>query len=225
MKIALIGYGKMGHAVEEAARQRGHEITARISSPQWEAEQLSNADLCIEFSHPEAVLENSKRVLQSKKPLVIGTTGWYDQIEQLHQLVKENEGAALYSPNFSIGINVFFEMVGHAAKILNRFSEYGVGGFECHHAQKKDAPSGTALEIAKIVNQNMPREELFALAAIRSGFFPGTHTLLFDSPSDTITLSHEARNRTGFALGAVYAAEWLLEKKGLTLFQTACNPS
>jgi 4-hydroxy-tetrahydrodipicolinate reductase len=218
MKIALIGYGKMGRAVEEAALQRGHAVCARLSSIQWDTSQLSDADLCIEFTQPEYVLENAEKAFFSKKPLVIGTTGWYDKIEQLSRLAREHDGTVLYSPNFSIGVNLFFELVKQAARSMERFREYGVVGSEYHHAQKKDAPSGTALELAGLVSQNMPRLKQFEFVPIRSGSFPGTHTLLFDSPADTITLSHEARNRSGFATGAVYAGEWLLGKKGLFTF-------
>ncbi|MFI5344494.1 MAG: 4-hydroxy-tetrahydrodipicolinate reductase [Chlamydiales bacterium] len=218
MKIALIGYGKMGQMVEKAALSRGHSIVARMTSDQWDLDALQQADLCMEFTHPESVLNNIKRVAELKKELIIGTTGWHEKVEWVQSIVKENQIGALYSPNFSMGINLLLEILAHASKIMNGFEEYDVAGIECHNNRKKDRPSGTALEIARTIEKQMERIDQVPFSTIRCGSIPGTHTVLFDSPCDTITITHEARNREGFARGAVQAAEWLRGKKGLYTF-------
>lgn len=218
MKIALIGYGKMGQMVEKAALSRGHSIVARMNSDQWDLDALQQADLCMEFTHPESVLNNIRRVAELKKELIIGTTGWHDKIEQVQSIVRENQMGALYSPNFSIGVNLLLEILTHASKIMNGFEEYDVAGIECHHNKKKDSPSGTALEIARTIEEQIERIDQVPFSALRCGSIPGTHTVLFDSPYDTISITHEARSREGFARGAVQAAEWLRGKKGLYTF-------
>lgn len=219
MKIALIGYGKMGRMVEKSAQARGHEIVARINSGRWDAQAVKQADVCIEFTHPEAVVENIKKAAQLKKEIIIGTTGWYDQLATVESMVKEAQIGVLYSPNFSIGINLLLSMVEHAAQLLAKFNEYDAAGIEAHHQQKKDSPSGTALLIAKKVEENMPRIERLPFSSVRCGSIPGTHTVLFDSPCDTISITHTARNREGFADGAVQAAEWLKGRQGLYTFE------
>lgn len=218
MKIAIIGYGKMGQMIERAALSRGHTIVARISSSEWELQDLSKADLCIEFTRPDSVLENIQKIAKLKKSIVIGTTGWYDQIEQVRSIVNEKQIGALYSPNFSIGIHLFLHMIEQTSKLMNSFIEYDVAGIEYHHKGKKDSPSGTALEISKKIEVNMNRIEKVPFSSVRCGSIPGTHTVIFDSPCDTISISHEARNREGFATGAVQAAEWLKGKQGLFTF-------
>ena len=218
MKIALIGYGKMGQMIEKIALSRGHFVVARMTTDLWDMEALQQADLCMEFTHPHCVMENVKRAALAQKDIIIGTTGWQDQMREVQSLVKESHIGALYSPNFSIGVHLLLEIIAHTSKIMNAFEEYDVAAVEYHHNQKKDHPSGTALEIAKTIEENMERIDKVPFSSVRCGSFPGTHTILFDSPCDTISISHEARNREGFAKGAVIAAEWLLGKKGLYTF-------
>lgn len=234
MKIALIGYGKMGRLIEEIALQKEHEIVARIHSSGLEKtvtlENIRHADMCIDFSDPDAVFENIKVIALSGKSIVMGTTGWYDNMEKIKTIVEDSKIGFLYAPNFSIGINVFMKIISEAASILNSFEEFDVGGIEYHHNQKIDTPSGTAKTIAHAILQNFhrkneivynakgkPKPNELHFASLRCGSIPGTHTVIFDSPSDTITLTHEARNREGFAIGAIEAAEWL---KGRTGFYT-----
>jgi 4-hydroxy-tetrahydrodipicolinate reductase len=216
MKIALIGYGKMGQMIEKAAV--GHEIVARITSSHWDLDAVQEADLCFEFTHPESAVENIRRLAELKKEIVIGTTGWHDQLEHVRSIVEQHQIGALYAANFSIGINLLLQIVAHASKVMNGFSEYEVAGIDYHHKQKKDSPSGTALEIGRTIAENMQRVENVPFSSIRCGSIPGTHTVLFDSPCDTIAITHEARNREGFAKGAVQAAEWLHGKKGFYTF-------
>lgn len=218
MKIALIGYGKMGQMIEKIALCRGHTIVARMDSNEWDMNALQNADICIEFTQPDCVLKNIQRVAELKKEVIIGTTGWHDKVDEVHSIVKTNQIGALYSSNFSIGVNLLIEILAHASKVIDAFDEYDVAGVDYHHNKKKDSPSGTAREIAKTIEKNMKRIDKVPFSSIRCGSIPGTHTVLFDSPCDMISITHEARNREGFALGAVQAAEWLRGKKGLYTF-------
>lgn len=218
MKIALIGYGKMGQMIEKIAISRGHVIIARINSNQWDMNALQSADTCIEFTQPDCVLENIQKLAELKKEVVIGTTGWHDKVNEIQSIVKKNQIGALYSSNFSIGINLLIEILAHASKVMDAFDEYDIAGVDYHHNKKKDSPSGTAMEIAKTIEKNMKRIDKVPFSSIRCGSIPGTHTVLFDSPCDTISITHEARNREGFALGAIQAAEWLRGKKGLYTF-------
>lgn len=218
MKIALIGYGKMGKMIERAALDRGHTIVARMNSNPWDLEALQKADICIEFTHPESVIENIRKLAELKKNIVIGTTGWHDKAQLVRSIIEKQQVGALYSANFSIGVNLLLEILSHASKVINPFKEYDVAGIEVHHNKKKDSPSGTSLEIAKTVEKQMERVDKVHFSSVRCGSVPGIHTVLFDSPCDTITIAHEARNRDGFAEGAVQAAEWLKGKKGLYTF-------
>jgi 4-hydroxy-tetrahydrodipicolinate reductase len=218
MKIAIIGYGKMGQMIEKMAVEAGHSIEAYLTSKPWHSADLKGADVCIEFTHPEAVLENIKKAAEAKKPIVIGTTGWEDQREVVQSIITSHQIGAIYSPNFSIGIHLMLEILSHASKIMNGFEQYDTAGMECHHRDKKDSPSGTALAIAEILKGNIKRLEKVPFSSLRCGSIPGTHTVFFDSPFDTITITHEARNREGFARGAIQAAEWLKGKNGLYSF-------
>lgn len=218
MKIALIGYGKMGQMIEKTAISRGHSIVARFTSNQWDAKALQNADICMEFTRPECVLDNIRRIAELNKEVIIGTTGWHDKMEYVQSMVKEYQIGALHSPNFSTGVNLLFEILAHASKVMSAFEEYDVAGIDYHHNMKKDSPSGTAIEIAKVIEGNMSRVSKVPLTSIRCGSIPGTHTVLFDSFCDTISITHEARNREGFAKGAVQAAEWLQGRKGFYTF-------
>lgn len=218
MKIALVGYGKMGQIIEKLALSRGHSIVARLTSSNWDHTSLLDADTCMEFSHPQCVLENIYKIAKAKKQVIIGTTGWDDSMEQVRSIIEKNQIGALYSPNFSIGANALLKILEHAAVIMNAFKEYEVAGVDYHHKEKRDSPSGTAKVIAKVLEKSMSRINKVPFTSIRCGSIPGTHTILFDSPYDTISVTHEARNRNGFAQGAVLAAEWLQGKKGLYTF-------
>lgn len=219
MKIALVGYGKMGQSIEKMATSRGHIIVSRITSKNEDLKSLEESDLAMEFTHPSNVSENIQKLLPFKKDIVIGTTGWDINQEALDQLARKHQVGILYSPNFSLGIQILLSIVDHASKLINSFEDYDVAGVEYHHHTKKDAPSGTARAIADTIEKNTQRSQSFSFSSVRCGSIPGTHTLLFDSPCDTITISHEARNRDGFAKGAVQAAEWLHGKKGFFTFR------
>lgn len=218
MKIALIGYGKMGRMVEKVALERGHVITSCISASSWDPDGASEADIWIEFSNPLSAVENILKAAKLKKPIVVGTTGWYEHVELVRSTVDKQRIGAVYSPNFSIGVNLFIEIASQVSKLLEDFPEYDVAGIEYHHNKKKDSPSGTALAIATAVEKNMKRIEKVPFSSVRCGSIPGTHSLLFDSPCDTISITHESRNREGFASGAILAAEWLHGKTGLYTF-------
>lgn len=195
----------MGKAIENLAR--GHEITQRItSSNRLTIKDLQNAEVAIDFSAPECTLHHIELALEAKRPLVIGTTAWESDREEARELVKKKGGHVLFSPNFSIGIALFLELAARAAELLKPFEEYDIQGIEAHHKQKKDSPSGTAKAIASRFDPPLP------FTSIRMGDLAGTHMLLADSHFDTLTLTHQAKSRDGFAKGALFAAEWLLEK-------------
>lgn len=218
MKIALIGYGKMGQLIAQLAPHKGHEIVAIISrttkTVHEQLDQLRAADIWIDFSHPDAVLEHLRQSIAQEKPLIIGTTGWENQLQLAKELVAASSIGCLYAPNFSIGIHLFKKIVSYAAQLIAPFAEYDLSGIEYHHKHKLDAPSGTAKALSSSITHHLPHLEGFQFSSVRCGHIPGTHTILLDSPVDTITLSHQARNREGFAYGALTAAEWLLNKKG-----------
>ncbi len=218
MRIALLGYGKMGQLVEQLALANNHHIVARISRQfgglENHLQSLEQADLAIDFSQASAVLNHLQLCLSMKKPLIIGTTGWETHLETAQLMVQQSQGSCLYAPNFSIGVYLFQQIVAHAASLFQSFPHYDVSGIEYHHRQKLDQPSGTAKSLTKHVLHCMPRLQQFNFSSIRCGHIPGTHTLLFDSPNDTLTLTHQARSREGFALGALMAAEWLLPRQG-----------
>jgi 4-hydroxy-tetrahydrodipicolinate reductase len=223
MKIAIVGYGKMGKMVERVAASRGHEIVARFdidNNPRGEgltAESLAGVDVAIEFSTPEAVVENLRRLIELRIPTVVGTTGWYARLDEIKQLVADHNSALVYSSNFSIGMNLFFRIAREAAALFARHPQYDPFLVEAHHKFKKDAPSGTALVIAKLMRESYGERAPEAVA-IRAGHIPGTHEVGFDSEADTITLTHTARNREGFAAGATLAAEKLFGKQGVYEF-------
>lgn len=229
LKIALLGYGKMGQIVEQYALACGHEVVAKINSQSKHIEkELSKADVCIDFSLPENVLSNLRVAADINVNVVMGTTGWYGQLDTAKKIVAETDIGFLYSPNFSIGIALFHKLVSHAAKLIGEFEDYDVSGSEVHHKQKTDTPSGTAILLADAIMaehpvkssvvfstpENLLRPDQLHFTSQRTGSVPGIHSISFDSYEDTITLTHSARNRQGFAKGAVTAAEWLLGKKG-----------
>jgi 4-hydroxy-tetrahydrodipicolinate reductase len=218
MKIALLGYGKMGQLVEQAAQAKGHQIVARFSRQlgmaQDRQQDLKQADLAIDFSQAACVLPHLELCLALGKPLIIGTTGWEEQYSFAKEMVAQHKGSCLYAPNFSIGVYLFQQIVAYAASLMQPFKDYDVSGIEYHHRQKLDKPSGTAKALSQNLLKHMPRVQDFSFSSVRCGHIPGTHTLHFDSPVDTLVLTHEARNRQGFAHGAIVAAEWLLNRQG-----------
>ena len=213
MKIALLGYGKMGHLIEKLAPARGHQIVACISSSHDNIEKLAEADLAIDFSHPHAVLKHVQLCCDYQKPLVIGTTGWEKDLEEAQKLVQEASIGCLTASNFSIGVHLFQMVLKQAAALFETQPLYDVAAIEYHHRQKVDCPSGTALMLTETIKQQMPSHSSLEFASVRCGHIPGTHEICFDSSADTITLTHQARNREGFAQGALLAAEWLLSKR------------
>ena len=227
MKIAIIGYGKMGKLVEKVSKKRGHDIVSIIDSLTTN-DNISDADVCIEFTEPDAVLDNIEIIASHGKNLVIGTTGWYDKIDNVAAIIDKTDTGAIYSPNFSVGVNLFMDIVSHAAELINQYPEYDVAGVEYHHKNKADSPSGTAKAIANALIEKIERKKIaeynvvdrvikpeeLHFTSVRCGATPGTHTVIYDSEADTITITHTARNREGFALGAVLAAEWIQNKKG-----------
>lgn len=222
MKIALIGYGKMGKLIEGLAAERGHEKVVVVNKSHAGlaasklAETLKIADVGIDFSSAEAVRRNVEACMLAGIPIVEGTTGWTAELEEVKGIVAEYDGAMVYGANFSIGVNMFYLMVEHAAGLMAKFEDYEAFIEEQHHSRKKDAPSGTALKIKEIVSRHIPDD--LSVSATRAGDIPGTHRLGFDGPADQILLEHTARNREGFAHGATLAAEWIVGKKGFYEF-------
>jgi 4-hydroxy-tetrahydrodipicolinate reductase len=220
MNILVLGRGKTGSLVAEVARQRGHQVNALGASDNpaasaLTAAQLAAVDMVIDFTTPSAVCENLEACIHAGKSIVVGTTGWYDELPRIRQMVEESGSALLYAANFSIGVNLFFEIARSAAVALQH--QYFGQIFERHHAQKKDAPSGTAVALRGIV-QSASGTDL-EITSFREGDVVGMHELVLDSPADTIYVCHDAKSRRGFAEGAVRAAEWLTGKKGFFDFK------
>jgi 4-hydroxy-tetrahydrodipicolinate reductase len=231
MKIALLGYGKMGQVIERIALERGHEIV--LKKDEFNTyDGLSTADVAIDFSVPTAAVSNISSCFHANVPVVSGTTGWLEHYDEMEALCNEKQGGFISSSNFSLGVNIFFELNEYLAKIMAQFDSYKVSMEEIHHTQKLDAPSGTAISLAKGVIENSayakwtldnPKEKEIHIEAKRIGDVPGTHTVTYDSTVDSIELKHTAHNREGFALGAVIAAEWLAGKKGIYTMKDVLN--
>ena len=223
MKIALLGFGKMGRLVEQAALQRGHEVVYKLRSQKDEGQNLHDADLCIDFSHEQVLLQHVELAASSGKNLVIGTTGWDSQLPQVLGLAEKYQIGLLYSPNFSLGMHIFMKIATEAAKWMNGCEDYDIAIQEMHHRTKTDSPSGTALALADLLLEKIKRKnsQTLSIASSRFGNVPGTHTLIFDSEIDSITLTHSARKRDGFASGAIKAAEWLQGRRGVYTFEDA----
>lgn len=221
MKFILFGYGKMGKAVEEIALSRGHEVIARLTSQAKIPESLfTEADAALDFSRPEAVLDHLKIALRHSLPLVMGTTGWDDQFPLVTDLVQKQDGSFLYAPNFSLGMALFKTLIAQAAQLLGPWKRYDVALSEAHHRQKVDSPSGTAISLARALQEQLPSQQApVPISSQRVGHETGTHEVLFDSEEDTLTFTHRARSRNGFALGAVLAAEWLPGRPGFHTFE------
>jgi len=229
IKIALIGYGKMGKAIEEIARQRGHEIVLKIdlhNAGDFTAANLQKADVAIEFTGPGSAFNNVMKCLEYGVPLVCGSTGWQDKMEEARAYCKQQNGCFLYASNFSVGVNIFFEVNKRLASLMKDHQDYEIQLTEIHHTAKKDAPSGTAITLAEQVLERIPRKTKWAnhisdnpeeleILSERIDPAPGTHKVKYSSGIDDIEIVHTAHTRKGFALGAVLAAEFLKGKKGI----------
>lgn len=223
MNIAIIGYGKMGKAIEAILTERGHRVLLKLNRTP-EAPDLKDIDVAIEFSNPESAFENIKSLLENQVPTISGTTGWLNQLDEIKKINLEKQSAFLYGSNFSLGVNLFFELNEHLAKLMAGYPQYQVEIEEIHHTQKLDAPSGTAISLAKGIIENTSKtdwkldvsdsEEIIPVKALRMDDVPGTHTVSYISGTDSIEIKHTAHTRKGFALGAVLAAEWIQGKKG-----------
>ena len=231
MKIALLGYGKMGKVIERIALERGHEIVLRKSSSST-YEGLENADVAIDFSIPDSAVCNIKQCFDTNIPVVCGTTGWLEHYNEMVSLCESQNGSFIYGSNFSLGVNIFFELNNYLAKMMSNLEQYKVTMEEIHHTQKLDAPSGTAISLAKDIIDNSdytswtiekPIENQIYIDAKRIENVPGTHSIFYDSSVDQIEIKHTAHNREGFALGAVIAAEWLVNKKGVFTMKDVLN--
>ncbi len=224
MKIALLGYGKMGKVIERIALKRGHEIVLRKSSSTSYA-GLENADVAIDFSLPTSAVANISECLNNGIPIVSGTTGWLEEYSNMVALCEHKNGSFIYGSNFSLGVNLFFELNNYLAKMMSKFKNYSASMEEIHHTQKLDAPSGTAISLAKGIIENSdytnwimdanPKENELTIEALRIENVPGTHSIFYNSEVDTIEIKHTAHSRDGFALGSIIAAEWLVGKKGV----------
>jgi 4-hydroxy-tetrahydrodipicolinate reductase len=224
MKIALLGYGKMGKVIERIALERGHEIVLRKSSSD-SYNGLENADVAIDFSIPNAAVSNISECLQNNIPIVSGTTGWLVDYPKMAALCEEKKGAFIYGSNFSLGVNLFFELNDYLAKMMSKFNQYSVSMEEIHHIQKLDTPSGTGISLANGIIENSnysdwsldknSNENSIYIDAQRIENVPGTHSIFYKSKVDTIEIKHTANNRDGFAIGSVMAAEWLVGKRGV----------
>ncbi|MBI2025823.1 MAG: 4-hydroxy-tetrahydrodipicolinate reductase [Candidatus Levybacteria bacterium] len=240
MKIALIGYGNMGQEVEALAKSQGHlivSISFRDRNAGLDKEGIKKADVVIDFSSPQIIISNIKTVLELRKPMVIGTTGWYEDIKKVKKLVSRYKGSVIYGQNFSIGANIFFSIVSFASSLLSKYKDYDVFGIETHHTGKKDSPSGTARKLSEIIMQNFKSKTKLQLerldraiekdelhfVSVRGGRNFGRHEIVFDSSSDEIRLTHQAWGRRGFAQGALEAANFIVLHKGFYNFSDVLN--
>ncbi len=243
MNIALIGYGKMGKEVEHVAKEKGINIVAILREEDntdgsgMTANSLKHVDVCIDFSTPQSVLKNIEAAAKCGRNIVVGTTGWHDRLDDVKKLVKEKKIGFLYASNFSLGLNIFSRVVMDASRLFDKHMEYDVAIHEVHHKGKADSPSGTALSLGSVVLQSLKRKkeilhetshgqikpDQLHITSERVGSVTGTHTVLFDSEYDSIELVHTAKNRRGFALGAIVAAEWLKGKKGFYTMSDVIN--
>ena len=237
MKIALIGYGKMGHEIERILLERGHNVSLIIdmhNPGDLNPENLKGIDVAIEFSTPDTAFDNIRKCLETGTPVVCGTTAWLDKYDEAVAICKQNNGAFFYASNYSIGVNIFFQINRELARLMNRFEEYDVTIEEVHHTQKKDAPSGTAITLAEGILEGLERKQKWIcgtttaaqeleIGAIRRSVVPGIHTVTYESPNDVITIHHTLKNRIGLASGAVAAAEFLCGRKGIYTMDDLMN--
>lgn len=229
MNIALIGYGKMGKEIEAIALSRGHTIILKVSSENattYSVEELKKADVAIEFSTPEAVVRNINKCFEASVPIIVGTTGWHKNLDEVIQKCNEKNQTLFHASNYSIGVNLFFKLNEYLAKLMNKYPDYNASMEEIHHVHKKDSPSGTAITLAnkivenlekklKWVNESASEENELEIVSKRIDEIPGTHTVTYGSEVDEISITHIAHSRKGFALGALIAAEWTKGKKGI----------
>ncbi len=228
VRLALVGYGKMNREIHSLAKNFDSDVrTVFHSRSPVTVEGLREVDVCIDFSHPEAVIPNARIITSAGKKLVIGTTGWYDDLPVLEKIIENESAGVIYSPNFSLGVYLFYEVASFMADLMNHQEEYDVAVEEKHHALKRDLPSGTALHLAHLILKNISRKkktalpphpcdpEILSITAARSGYYFGEHSLVFDAEVDTLSLTHRAKNRRGFCEGALKAAFWISQKKGL----------
>jgi 4-hydroxy-tetrahydrodipicolinate reductase len=246
MNIIISGYGKMGKLIVRRAHEKGHAVIAVIDPNITQdashgglrfyknldgvpGDVLVKVNVALDFTHPTVVIDNIKKFADKKIPLLVGTTGWFDSLDEIKNYINKNNASLLYAANFSLGVNLFYKLSGYAAKLFDKFDNYDVAGLESHHNKKADSPSGTAKTITRIVLDNMsrktksvydkldrpPQKDEIHFASVRVGSVPGTHTLYFDSPDDTVEITHRARNRDGLVQGALIAAEWLAKTAGI----------
>ncbi len=239
MRVGIIGYGKMGQLIREEALKQGHTISSvidpvsqdrEVTAKHVSSESIASCDVVIDFTHPSVVVDHIIMYAKLGVPAVIGTTGWYDKLPEIKKIVEESDGAVIYSGNYSLGVALFMQVVKNAAKLFAKSGLYDPFLTEMHHAQKADSPSGTAEMLGSLVLESYPykdhlvkealhqkrEDNAIHLASVRGGWVPGTHTVYFDSPQDTIELTHRARSRQGFAVGAVQAGAWIANgRKGL----------
>lgn len=231
MKIALLGYGRMGKEIEKVALHRGHEIVLKISG--GTAYEIRKADVAIDFSIPTAAYDNISNCINNNVPVISGTTGWLDHYDAIEKLCVDKKGAFIYASNFSLGVNIFFELNKQLATLMNTVEGYNTSIEEIHHTKKLDAPSGTAITLAEGIIEDSEKtswelegkvsENTIPIKAKRIPDVPGTHTISYDSDIDSIEIKHTAHNRQGFALGAVVAAEWLQHRKGVFTMKDVLN--
>jgi 4-hydroxy-tetrahydrodipicolinate reductase len=228
MKIAILGYGKMGKTIDQMSTEKGHEIVLKIGAnnlKDFTKENIQEADVAIEFSNPESAFDNLVKCLKWGIPVVSGTTGWLHKMEEIKTICEENNGGFFYASNYSIGVNIFFAINRQLAKMMNDQPQYDVTMEEIHHTQKLDAPSGTAITLAQGILEEMSRKSNWTkeIAAKKTDLpiiskridkVPGTHEIIYNSPIDSIEIKHTAHSRAGFAGGAILAAEWMIGKKG-----------
>ena len=229
MKVAIIGYGKMGHEIEQVLLQRGHSVALIIDQDNAHdlcAEKLAEVDVAIEFTTPTTAYSNVRTCIECGTPVVSGTTGWHDKLEELQALCREKDSTMIWSSNYSLGVNITFRLNRYLAELMNRFDAYNVAIEEIHHTQKKDAPSGTAISLAndiltrverksEWVNEPTNDEKALEITSLREGMVPGTHTVTYESADDRIEIKHTLFSRRALALGAVVAAEFIATRKGV----------
>ena len=229
MRVAIIGYGKMGHEIERILLSRGHSVALIIdqnNAHDLNAENLAGVDVAIEFSTPDTAYTNVRTCIECGTPVVSGTTGWHDRLEELQALCREKDSTMIWSSNYSLGVNITFRLNRYLAELMNRFDAYNVAIEEIHHTQKKDAPSGTAISLAndiierverkgEWVNEPTTNQEAIEIVSLREGTVPGTHTVTYTSADDEISIKHTLFSRSALALGAVVAAEYIAPRKGV----------
>jgi 4-hydroxy-tetrahydrodipicolinate reductase len=210
-KLAIVGYGKMGRLIEQLAPEYGFTVTARVDVDRDES--LQGVDVAVEFSVPASVVSNVAKIAELGIPIVVGTTGWLEHLDEVKAIVAKHDSALVWSPNFSVGMNIFSRLVAEAASLFQNEKEYGAWAWEIHHSTKKDAPSGSLLKLVERMHASGFNRAIDA-SSNRAGAHPGTHEIGFDSAADTVTLRHTARSREGFARGALKAAQWVIGRKG-----------